>query len=623
MTIAPRSRPLASIALTGAATVVLLCAGTGAASAAPDQPGDTPPARSHRIIFPTREAVTALPHVRNLTTPDAVTVGSGQLSYGGGVDGIGVTTGPPKVYLIFWGSQWGTASTSAGGVVTLSGDSAGMAPRLQSLFAGIGTNNETWSGVMTQYCEGVATGTKTCPASAAHVGYPSGGALAGVWADGAAASPSAATGHQLAVEAVAAAAHFGNTTAASNRNAQYVVVSPTGMHPDGFNTSSGNFCAWHDYNGDTTLPGGAASSSYGDIAFTNLPYLTDAGTSCGRNYVNSGSAGTLDGVSIVEGHEYAETITDQNPAGGWTDTTGYENADKCAWVGVGGTGGAQNVSFANGSFAMQSTWSNDATGCQISHPIVGGGSTGNTVTVTGPGTQTTTVGTTVSLQVQAASSAGGSLTYSASGLPAGLSINASTGLISGITATAGTSSVTVTATDGTGAFGSATFGWTVTPVGGTCSAPGQVLGNPGFESGSGVSWTASSGVISSATAANAHGGSWYAKLDGTGAALTQSLSQSVTVPSGCSSYPLTFWLKITTAETTKSTAYDKLTVKVAAGGTTSTLATYSNLNAGGYTQKSFDLSAYAGRTVTLTFTGSEDYSLQTTFLIDDTALTVG
>ena len=47
----------------------------------------------------------------------------------------------------------------------------------------------------------------------------------------------------------------------------------------------------------------------------------------------------IDGVTIVEGHEYAETITDQNPAGGWIDSTGYENGDKCAWVGVGGTGG--------------------------------------------------------------------------------------------------------------------------------------------------------------------------------------------------------------------------------------------------------------------------------------------
>jgi hypothetical protein len=64
--------------------------------------------------------------------------------------------------------------------------------------------------------------------------------------------------------------------------------------------------------------------------------------------------------------------------------------------------------------------------------------------------------------------------------------------------------------------------------------------------------------------------------------------------------------------------YDKLTVKV--GSTT--LATYSNLNkAAGYSQKSLNLSAYAGQTVTISFTGTEDSSLQTSFVIDDTALT--
>ena len=190
------------------------------------------------------------------------------------------------------------------------------------------------------------------------------------------AAPSQATGHQLGAEAVAAAAHFGNTTATSNRDAQYVVVSPTGTHPDGFNTANGNFCAWHDYNGDSTLSGGAVSSSYGDIAFTNLPYIPDLGASCGANYVNGGTAGSLDGVTIVEGHEYAETITDQNPAGGWTDSLGFETADKCAWVGVGGTGGAQNVTFSTGSFAMQATWANDANSCEISHAIVTNGSGG-------------------------------------------------------------------------------------------------------------------------------------------------------------------------------------------------------------------------------------------------------
>jgi hypothetical protein len=617
-----RRATLAPLAISAAAALAVMAASAGQASAAVGTAAATPQVHSHKVIYPTKAAWQGLVHSRNLSVPSLVTAGTGQLSYGGGVDGIGVTTGAPKVYLIFWGSQWGTATTT-NGTMTLSGDSQGMAPRLQALFKGVGTNGETWSGVMTQYCEGIATGSTSCPSTATHVGYPTGGALAGIWADPSAAAPSQATGHQLGVEAVAAAAHFGNTTASANRNAQYVVVSPTGTHPDGFNTATGNFCAWHDYNGDTTLTGGAVSSPYGDIAFTNMPYVTDAGTSCGQNYVNSGSAGTLDGVTIVEGHEYAETITDQNPAGGWTDVTGYENADKCAWVGTGGTGGAQNVSFSTGSFAMQATWSNDATGCQISHPVVGGGSTGNTVTVTNPGNQTSTAGTAASLQIQASDSGGATLTYSATGLPAGLSISSTSGLISGTPTTAGTSSVTVTAKDSTGATGSTAFSWTVNPTGTTCSSPGQKLGNPGFETGSAAPWSATAGVLNNSSAEPAHSGSWDAWLDGYGSTHTDTLSQAVTLPAGCSSYTFSFWLHIDTAETTRTTAYDKLSVQVISGTTTTTLATYSNLNAAtGYVQRSFSLAGYAGRTVTVKFTGTEDSSLQTSFVIDDTAVNV-
>jgi serine protease len=295
---------------------------------------------------------------------------SRNLRYGGGVDGIGVTTGHEKVYLVFFGSQWGTQGTDSGGNVTLSGDPSGEAPYVQKFLKGLGTNNELWSGVMTQYCEGVAAGSQTCPSSAAHVAYPTGGALAGVWVDESAASPSRATGHQLGVEAVKAASHFGNTTAAANRNAQYVIVSPHGTSPDGF--ISAGFCAWHDWNGDSTLTGGAVSSSVGDIAFTNLPYIPDAGTSCGQNFVNSN--GPLDGVSIVEGHEYAETITDQNPAGGWTDRSGEENGDKCAWITPGTSGGSFDLTTGTGTFAVQTTWANDGNGargaCEGSHPIV-------------------------------------------------------------------------------------------------------------------------------------------------------------------------------------------------------------------------------------------------------------
>jgi hypothetical protein len=324
------------------------------------------------------------------------------LNYGGGIDGIGVTTGHEKVYLVFYGAQWGTQGTDANGNVTLSGDPSGEAPYLQQFFKGLGTNSETWSGTMTQYCQGVTAGSQSCPASnTQHVAYPTGGALAGMWVDESTASPAASTGHQLGVEAVSAAAHFGNTAAALNRNAQYVIISPTGTDPDGW--LENGFCAWHDYNGDSTLSGGGVTSPYGDIAFTNLPYITDAGASCGQDFVNSG--GTLDGVSIVEGHEYAETITDQNPAGGWTDTGGEENADKCAWITPGTTGGAANLSLATGTFAVQSTWANDASsgagGCDISHPIVTSGGGANTVTVTSPGSQTGTVGTAVSLRLAA------------------------------------------------------------------------------------------------------------------------------------------------------------------------------------------------------------------------------
>lgn len=305
------------------------------------------------------------------------------LSYGGGIDGIGVTSGTEKVYLVFFGTQWGSQSTDSGGNLTFSSDTSGAAPYLQKLFKGIGTGNELWSGTMTQYCDGsgVSVGATTCPSGSSHVGYPTGGALAGVWYDNSASEPQTASGHQLAVEAINAAGHFGNTTASSNRFAQYVVLSATGTNPD--NWLTGGFCAWHDYNGDTTLSGGAASSSFGDIAFTNMPYVLDQQASCGENFVNGGSAGTLDGFSIVNGHEYSETVTDQNPAGGWTSaTTGGENADECAWISS-GQGASANVTMGNGTYAMQSSWSNDTNECDLSHSIVtggGGGGGGNSIT---------------------------------------------------------------------------------------------------------------------------------------------------------------------------------------------------------------------------------------------------
>ncbi len=127
------------------------------------------------------------------------------------------------------------------------------------------------------------------------------------------------------------------------------------------------------------------------------------------------------------------------------------------------------VNDGSGASSVNFDWTIGATG------------TGNTVTVTNPGTQTGTVGTAASLQIHASDSATGqTLTYTATGLPAGLSISSSTGLISGTPTTAGSSSVTATATDGTGAKGSATFTWTISPTG---TGNTVTVTNPGTQTG--------------------------------------------------------------------------------------------------------------------------------------------
>ncbi|MEU9509632.1 M28 family peptidase [Micromonospora sp. NPDC048170] len=214
---------------------------------------------------------------------------------------------------------------------------------------------------------------------------------------------------------------------------------------------------------------------------------------------------------------------------------------------------------------------------------------------------------------------------SATGAPAGVSVSFSpSSVTSGGSATmtvsasasapAGTYTVTVTGAGSGGVSRSASY--TLTVGGGGGCTGGQVIANGGFENGTSP-WTASSGVITNDSAQPARSGSYKAWLAGSGATRTETLSQSVTIPAGCASYTLSFWLHIDTAETTSSTAYDRLVVQVGSA----TLATYSNLNAAaGYVQRSFNVAAYAGQTVTLKFTGTEDYSLQTSFVVDDVTL---
>jgi subtilase family serine protease len=249
--------------------------------------------------------------------------------------------------------------------------------------------------------------------------------------------------------------------------------------------------------------------------------------------------------------------------------------------------------------------------------------TGNTVTVTNPGSQTGTVGTAASLQIKATDSASGqTLTYSATGLPAGLSINSSTGLITGTPTTAATYSVTATAKDTTGATGSASFSWTINPASSGCTAA-QLLGNPGFETGSISPWTSTSGVLNNTDeGVPAQAGSWLAWLDGYGSAHTDTLAQTVTIPATCNSAVFTYWVEVNSTTTNTS---NKLVLEVLnSSGTvlqTIPVATAAN-NGSSYVEYSTNLGAYIGQKITVKFIGTEVSGGNTNFFEDSNGINV-
>jgi len=205
------------------------------------------------------------------------------------------------------------------------------------------------------------------------------------------------------------------------------------------------------------------------------------------------------------------------------------------------------------------------------------------------------------------------------GQTASFSVTNSTTISATVPNCSSTGTISVTTPNGSATSSSA---FTVTGCGAT-----QLLGNPGFENGSSSTapWTVSSGVVDSSTSEAAHSGSWKAWMDGYGSAHTDSIVQTVAIPSGKTSATLTFWLHVDTAETTTTTQYDTLQVQVrnSSGTVLATLATYSNLNGGtGYTQKSFNLNAYIGQTIQVYLVGTEDSTQQTSFVVDDFALNV-
>ena len=170
--------------------------------------------------------------------------------------------------------------------------------------------------------------------------------------------------------------------------------------------------------------------------------------------------------------------------------------------------------------------------------------------------------------------------------------------------------------------GAAAAGTGLVPATAAVCTAAQLLGNPGFETGAAAPWSTSPAVVNPMGGGQvSHSGNWYAGMNGYGTTHTDTLQQTVAVPLTCTNKTFSFWLHIDTAETTTTTAFDKLQVQVVSTPGTSTLATFSNLNhTAGYVKYTYNLAAYAGKTITVRFVGTEDASNQTSFVIDDTAV---
>lgn len=228
----------------------------------------------------------------------------------------------PRLHLVLWG-DWSN------------GDPYGEASQLDGFLRGVGGSN--WAAVMTQYQNDCVVGTYSCPLNVSGFTNPA-DEYVGAWND-TSPVPDTPTVADIDAEAQRAAAQIGDT----DLNAQYIIALPSG-HGDGdFVTKGGGACAWHN---------DASTGASTWISVTDLPYMPDAGQACGNYSVNNS---ILDGATIVESHEYAESVTDPG-LNAWFDSAGGtgENGDKCAWV------SQANTDFATGTYPVQPTWSNYA-----------------------------------------------------------------------------------------------------------------------------------------------------------------------------------------------------------------------------------------------------------------------
>lgn len=347
-------------------------------------------------------------------------------------------------------------------------------------------------------------------------------------------------------------------------------------------------------------------------------------------------------VSVTQGSSGTSTIT-VNPTGGFSGSVTLSASGLPSGVtasfGTNPTTTTSSVTFTASSTATTGTATVTITGTSgsLSHTTtisltVNAAATPNFSLSASPASLTVKQGASGSSTITVTDSGGftGSVTLSNSALPSGVTASFGTNpttstsvltFTASSTAATGTSTITITGTSG-----SLTHTTTISLTISSAQNQQQLLGNPGFENGTNTApWTMTAGVINNSTAEPPHSGSWDAWLDGYGTTHTDTVTQTVTIPSTATSATLSFWLHIDTAETTTTTAFDRFQVQVLNSSNTvlAVLGTFSNLNAAaGYQQHSFSLNSFIGQTVKIRFIGAEDSSLQTSFVVDDTALNV-
>lgn len=406
--------------------------------------------------------------------------------------------------------------------------------------------------------------------------------------------------------------------------------------------------AWYDMNngeiGDI-CNGQQGSYTANGTAYTIQLEFSNSASNCvlppaasSPNFTLSASPSS---VSVTQGSTATSTIT-VTDSGGFTGSVTLSASGLPSGVTASfGTNPATStsvVTFTASSTATTGTSTVTITGTSgsLTHTAtisltVSATATPNFSLSASPASLTVKQGTSGSSTITVTDSGGftGSVTLSNSALPSGVTASFGTNpttstsvltFTASSSATTGTSTITITGTSG-----SLTHTTTISLTISSASAQ-QLIGNPGFENGTNTApWTLTAGVINNSSAEPPHSGSWDAWLDGYGTTHTDTATQTVTIPSTVTTATLSFWLHIDTAETTTTTAFDKLSIQVLNSSNTvlATLGTFSNLNhATGYQQHSFSMNSFIGQTVKIRFTGTEDSSLQTSFVIDDVALNV-